>query len=175
MARLGAPARYFPIPDAIYRRHPKTGEFLYTSDEELFGGLDPGDGSALQLLAGAFAEALPEGEVRLIAPLSVGNHVDHQLVRVAAEELVVPVAYYPDYPYSRDHQDAEIFALAPGSFHPQVYPISPQGLTVWQDSAACYTSQISTFWPSEADLRDEIAFHSQRFGGTILWELGERA
>ena len=170
MARLNAPARYFTVPDAIYRRHPKTGEFLYTSGEELFGGLDPGDAPTVRLLAGTLAEALPGGEARLIAPLTVGNHVDHQLVRAAAEELAVPVAYYPDYPYSREHSDQDIAALAPAGYRPRAYPVSPDGLAAWQDSTAAYVSQISTFWASEAALRDEIDAHCTRFQGVTLWE-----
>jgi len=170
MTRLNAPARYFTVPDAIYRRHPKTGEFLYTSGEELFGGLDPGDAAAVRLLAGTLAEALPGGEVRLIAPLTVGNHVDHQLVRAAAEQLAVPIAYYPDYPYSREHRAEEIAALAPPGYHPLAYPVSADGLAAWQDSSAAYGSQISTFWASEAALREELAVHCARFHGVTLWE-----
>jgi LmbE family N-acetylglucosaminyl deacetylase len=174
MARLDAPSRYFAVPDAIYRRHPKTGEFLYTSDEELFGGLGPGDAAFVRLLAGTLAEALPGGEARLIAPLTVGNHVDHQLVRAAAEQLSVSVAYYPDYPYSREHSGGEIAALAPAGYRPQAYPVSADGLAAWQDSSAAYASQISTFWASEAALREEIAAHSARFQGVTLWEMGRR-
>jgi hypothetical protein len=48
--------------------------------------------------------------------------------------------------------------------------ISEEGLAAWQDSAGAYTSQISTFWKNEADMRRQIQIHSQSFNGMTLYE-----
>ena len=47
------------------------------------------------------AAALP-AEARLVSPMTLGGHIDHQLVRSAAESLGRPVWYYADYPYVVD-------------------------------------------------------------------------
>lgn len=39
----------------------------------------------------------------LLAPSGVGGHVDHVLVRTAAELSGVPVIYYSDFPYNQQH------------------------------------------------------------------------
>ena len=170
LARLGVGGRYFNLPDAIYRRHPKTGEFLYTSDAELFGAIQPGDQEHLRRLASELAKSLEPGDVTLVSPLTVGNHVDHVLVRVAASMLPVKTSYYPDYPYVRQYSGV-LDRMAPTSHFPVQHPISEEGLLAWQDSIAAYLSQLSTFWDSEQEMREEVSLHRDRFQGVTLWEM----
>ena len=40
---LGASVKHFSVPDAIYRRHPKTNEILYNAWEEMINGIAPGE------------------------------------------------------------------------------------------------------------------------------------
>jgi len=169
MEVLGVQARYFDLLDAIYRQQLRTDEYLYTSDEELFGGIHPGDRDNFRQLAIRLANALPDGEICLVAPLTVGNHVDHQLVRVAAEQLSVPISYYPDYPYTRTYHGS-IPNLVPEGWERREISISEEGLAAWQDSAGAYISQISTFWKDEADMRKQIEIHSETFNGMTLYE-----
>ena len=167
MAALGAVHRYFSVPDAIFRKDPKTGEALYTSDEDLFGGLHPGDGMLLERLAIDLAEHMHR-EVTLVLPLTIGNHVDHQLVRAAAELINAPRKYYADYPYVATRADV-ISALAPQGAKKTNYPVSAEGLAAWQASVAAHESQISTFWNSMEEMREAIAKHCETFGGVTLW------
>lgn len=167
MAVLGALSRNFDFPDAIYRKHPKTGEPMYTSREELFGGLNPGDEPIIRHLAAILAKLLPAGGI-VVAPLTVGNHVDHQLVRIVSELLPVRVWYYPEFPYTREFLN-EIQALIPRNYHSIISPVSQSGLAAWQESVAAYQSQISTFWSSTAEMRLELAQHAAKFGGVTFW------
>ena len=146
MKILGAKNRYFDFPDAIYRKHPKTSEALYVSHEDLFGGLDAGDDAIVRQLSSLLVDALPKDCV-LVAPLTVGNHVDHQLVRSVAEILPNQVIYYPEFPYSREFSQI-IPDLVPASHHVVELAISQRALKVWLHSAECYASQLSTFWTS---------------------------
>ncbi|QKW09736.1 PIG-L family deacetylase [Streptomyces sp. NA04227] len=45
----------------------------------------------------------PTGPTLLLAPLAVGGHVDHLLVRTAAELSTRDVVYYSDFPYNLRH------------------------------------------------------------------------
>lgn len=168
MAALGVPHEYFSLPDAIYRRHPRTGEPLYPTVESLFGGLQPGENDIWQRLAIEMAGRMPDGPARLVLPLGVGNHADHLLVRQAAESLSVSHWYYPDYPYTRTYPQAHL-ALAPSGLVPHAFPVSPAGLAAWQDSVAAYASQISSFWASIEDMRQDLERHSTAFGGVSLF------
>lgn len=164
---LGARVRYFDFPDAIYRKHPKTGEPMYTSREELFGGVHIGDHALLRRLTTIFADYLREDCV-LISPLTVGNHVDHQLVRMVAEMLPIQALYYSEFPYTQEFS-AVIPSLVPAGYRRAHAVVSAPGLAAWQASAAEYTSQISTFWASAEAMSKEIADHSNQFQGVTLW------
>jgi LmbE family N-acetylglucosaminyl deacetylase len=96
--RLGSIPRHFSIPDAIYRRSPSGGAPLYASDEALFGELNPEEDGLVAALRGKLQQALPP-QVQLVCPFGIGGHVDHRLVRAAAESLNRRLWYYADYPY----------------------------------------------------------------------------
>ena len=167
MRILGARVRHFNFPDAIYRKHPKSGEPMYISREDLFGGVNPGDEAIIRRLSLLLIEALPRDCV-LVSPLTVGNHVDHQLVRVVAEILPIKAVFYPEFPYTREFS-AVIPELVPEKYQGSALPVSQRGLAAWQESVAAYTSQISTFWSSLDEMYAEISHHSNQFGGVTLW------
>lgn len=95
---IGANVRLLPFHDAIYRGH------IYLSDDDLFSTPAAAD----QGLPGEIVSALglpgtPTPEVRIYAPLGIGNHVDHQLAFTAAASLARAgweVWFYEDIPYA---------------------------------------------------------------------------
>lgn len=168
MQILGAKIQHLSFPDAVYRRHPKTNEVLYESWETVIGGMAPGDEHLLQRVVVELSKLLPQNAA-LIAPLTLGNHVDHVLTRVAAEQLPRPVSFYLDFPYV-EKAAGEIPSLVPQGFQRTLHPVSELGLTAWQDGVAAYRSQLSTFWSSEMEMRQAIARHNQQYGGITLWK-----
>lgn len=167
MAVLGTSYRHFLIPDAIYRLHPKTGEPLYADWEEVIGGLHPGEQAYLQKTAQELSRHL-NGDELLVVPLGVGNHVDHQFTRSLAQMLGLPLYFYPDYPYTLRFAE-EIPYLAPSGSQPQTYAITLAGLAAWQESVACYASQISSFWGSLDEMKSAIKDFAQKYAGVTLW------
>ena len=97
--KMGAEPVYLDIPDCIYRTARNTGAHLYASEESLFGPLHPAERRLVERLSRRLARNLPP-EAQIVAPLSLGNHVDHQLTRLAAEQTGRALAYYADYPYA---------------------------------------------------------------------------
>jgi len=160
---LGASYRHLSAPDCIYRRSEQTGEYLYTSESSLTGPLHPDEESLVRRLSQTLKAALTP-EVSLVCPLGLGNHVDHQLARAAAERLNIPLWYYADYPYIRDIPDWE-----PENLKPIQHQISDEGVTAWQDSVAAHRSQISTFWKNIPEMRAEILDYARQMKGIILW------
>lgn len=164
---LGVVPRYFSFLDAVYRRSPVDGTPFYTSDEALFGELNPLEVDLIEALKRELEADLPRS-AELCCPLTIGGHVDHRLVRMAAERLSRRrLWYYADYPYvalSENNLDGFIQGMSS-----RLFPVSEEGLAAWETSAAAYTSQISTFWKDEADMRAAIASYCSREGGIRLW------
>ncbi len=100
---IGAQARHLGFKDAPFR------SVLYSN----FVGIIGGGFRPVRRLEKALARLLDELDPELVlAPLGVGNHVDHRLLRYAATKLVRPerLLYYEDRPYAfvRDQLDFTI-------------------------------------------------------------------
>ena len=171
--QLGAVPRYFDFLDCIYRKSA-AGEHLYQVGEEIFGGLDAEEETLIHSLTLLLSEEIPE-EARIVAPLGIGNHVDHELVRKAANRLEIPLLYYADYPYAREPEGHEIlvFMSRSAEWQPVHYSLSGEALEKWFLAANMYQSQISTFWNDQNQLRAEIEAFSGKMRGVKLWKTVE--
>ncbi len=157
--------RHFNLPDCIYRPHDQQTPHYYDSAEALFGEINPAETTLVAELTALLEQALPES-VQVICPLSLGGHVDHRLVRAAAERLKRPLLYYADYPYVLKTQ-LELDDLARSGWRRLPHSISPAGLEAWIAAVAAHRSQISTFWPDAASLRQAITEYA---AGLNLWQ-----
>lgn len=163
---LGATTVYWDLPDCIYRRLPD-GSFLVNGEDDLWQPLHPQEtGVAAALSAWLKAGLLPDDQ--LVAPMTLGSHVDHHLVRAAAEATGRRLAYYADYPYAIRHPQA-LHALLRPSWQAVCASISSEGLAGWQMAVAQHTSQISTFWHGPDEMRAALAQYWQAGGGACLW------
>ncbi len=176
-ARIGAQPVHFSLPDCIYRRNPQDGSAIIQSRDDLFNPIQPAEMPLVDELANDLSAALHERHLEdafLVAPLTLGGHVDHRITRAAAERLGKPLAYYPDFPYA-----VEVDASRPGLIDPgwakQAYPATQQDIAAWQDAVGQYASQISTFWSSQAEMRAAIRAYQDQGGGYYLWHTLEQA
>lgn len=179
-AILGATPRHLSVPDCIYRG----GEagYYYQSDAQIFGAIDPRELHLVDTLAAAFRQ-LPQAD-RIVAPLGIGHHVDHLLVRAAAEQTwgqtweqtkrARHLTYYEDYPYAeKPAARAAAFAHPPTGFawHAETIPLTDSALEAKCRAVAAFESQISTFFADDAALRRRIAEFAHARGGERLWFL----
>ena len=168
LAILGARARHLDIPDAIYRRNPVSGAAYVNANEQLFGEVDPAETALIERIAAELLELLPPA-AQVVCPLTLGHHIDHQIVRAAAERLGRSLWYYADYPYAVE--DAEKIArLVPAGARADVFPVSAAALSAWQASVAAHHSQISTFWPNPETMQIAIKQYSEQVGGVRIWQ-----
>ena len=143
-ARISATARHLGVPDCIYRftvldetedlsgeRGQDNRQFLYASEDALFGPLHPAEINLVKELSLEFSNTLPPG-AEIVSPLSLFGHVDHRLTRAAAEGLGRPLWYYADYPYILRAMD-QIEYLRQTGWEEVFFPVSPAGLTAWQE------------------------------------------
>lgn len=162
---LGAKPVHFGVPDCIYRRHPLTDDALYASEDAIFGVLDPAEYPLVEELAGNFRNRLAETDAyRVVSPLGIGGHVDHDLTCRVAEALGCPLFFYADYPYAMGSPLAK-----PEDLHAWGDEITQRDLLAWQDSVQSYHSQLSTFWKDTDGMKNALLeFHKQQ-NGVYLW------
>ena len=167
-SHLEATFRHFSIPDCIYRLAPESGEHLYTSEDSLFGEIDPREAILIRSLRAELASSLPF-DVQVVCPISIGGHVDHRLTRAAASGLAQSLWYYADYPYVLDKQDL-LSQLIEQGWKGVKNSISESGMKAWEKAVSEYRSQISTFWNSLADMRAALRVYKRQMGGVTLWQ-----
>ena len=166
---LGAEYVHWDFLDCIYRRHPGSGQLLYTAEEQIFGHLHPAETALVDRVAGRIAR-LPEHET-IYLPLTVGRHVDHQLLLAAARELqqAESTRYYEDFPYVCA---AGALAAALGDeadWEQQAMPLSPAALEARIEAIASYRSQIDILFGGLDQLRHEVVSQVTATGGERYW------
>lgn len=164
---LGASYRHLDLCDCIYRRGAN-GEFLYASESSLTGALHPADQTWMERLSTELERLIPP-RARLVSPLSIGNHVDHQLTRASAERLRRRLWYYADYPYVQS-RPAQLAEMLSSSWQPAHFKVTEQGLAAWQASIAAHASQISTFWRDQPSMQQAIRAYWALENTTNLWK-----
>jgi len=168
---LGADYLHWEYPDCIYRHDPLTGRTYYNSDEDIFGPVHLAEKELQNTLVEKLAK-LPE-HGRIMSPLAVGNHVDHQLTRRAAESYFERrLIYFEEYPYVADAGAVEkVIAAGEDTWHSQTISISTGAMEKKIEAIAAYASQISTFFLDRADLEQQVKRYAQIVGGERIWWL----
>ena len=168
VARLGAEAVVWSLPDAIYRLEPATGEPLYTDNDQLFGQLSPAEAPLVAELAAQMGALPPAG--RIVAPLVLGNHVDHQLVRAAAENAFASLYYYEDYPYVQRHPASLADMLHPANrWQSILYPLDETAIVARIEAIAAYESQMRVLFNGPEAMARLVRQQVVSTGGERLW------
>jgi LmbE family N-acetylglucosaminyl deacetylase len=174
LALLGAAGAHWHYLDCIYRYTPD-GHFPYASEEALWGEIHPAEETLLTELADGFSElTLSQGDAdreapTLYTPLAVGLHVDHQIVRRAAELTGQTLIYYEDYPYAENPAAVQTaLAMDDSQWRAELTPLSEEALEAKVAAIARYRSQLSTFWTDLAEMSTTIwTFANQTGGGQM--------
>ncbi len=154
LEHLGVDYLWLNYPDAIYRGTPA----YYTQDSQLMGGeVNPGDrwiDEELAEILVALRERLPD--TVWYAPLSIGRHVDHQIVCSAADRLTqlgAKVNLYEDFPYVARHSGSLVERLEEfgNTLEPGLVEMSEM-LPRRLQAAAKYASQTGVNFTDEASM-----------------------
>jgi LmbE family N-acetylglucosaminyl deacetylase len=171
---LGSNYLHFSIPDCIYRQ--RDGQYLYDSEEDLFGSLHNNESDLVDTLALDLEKAAEgqSGPTTAVCPIGFGGHVDHRLTHLAAEKWQkrrpeVDIWYYADFPYSLQEEGLQA-KLENEGWKGRLFPISEEGIEVWIAAVAAHQSQISTFWPDMEAMRRSIIDYLDGMGGVWLWK-----
>ncbi|MFF6777014.1 PIG-L deacetylase family protein [Streptomyces sp. NPDC012637] len=117
LARLGVGRRHAGFVDGLFRLDPTRGRWrrraaglvpelahVYPTNRLHLsrGRVSARDSETVRRVTDTVRDLLPQGQGVLLAPLGVGGHADHVLVRTAAVLSGLPAVYYSDFPYNLD-------------------------------------------------------------------------
>ena len=162
---LGAKTLRFEFLDCVYRRG-ENGEWLY--QEAVFGAIHPEDADLPAQITTAITPRLQPDDV-LVCQLGVGSHVDHVLVRQAAELLGRPLIYDIDMPYFLYKSDE--FGEKAAGMKESTHRITEASLERWIEAVVSYKSQLPSLnevvsTPERA--RASIRAYWEKWGGVRL-------
>lgn len=160
---VGAEIVHFDFLDCIYRRS-RQGTPLYP--ESVFVPAHRGDARLPQRMARVLKSELLPGDI-LVAPLALGGHVDHVLVRQAVELLARPILYYADIPYLLNYPDT--LAPAVAALEDSHFPLSAPAIDAWLAGIAAYRSQTSSLYRGEGSLEAAVRNYAAHLAGIRLW------
>jgi LmbE family N-acetylglucosaminyl deacetylase len=168
-AILGADYVHLDVPDCIYRLDPQQRTPLYNSDEDIFGDIQPAE-LALQERVAQLLQSLPPGN-QIVAPLAVGHHVDHLLVRAAAEQVWPGrLWYYEDFPYVENRGYLRrVLGDDLRLWRPDVFEVSERGMQAKFNAIWAFSSQLSTFFGGREEMEARVGGYCERAGGERLW------
>ena len=132
---VGATTVHFDFMDCIYRCD-ENGEWPYYNIS-----LPPHemDADLPRQIADVISPRLKPDD-KLVCQLSVGSHIDHVLVRQAAELLGRDLVYDIDVPYI--FYKAEELAPKSAGMRENVHTVTESGLKSWKEAVLAYKSQL---------------------------------
>jgi LmbE family N-acetylglucosaminyl deacetylase len=166
---VGAAWKHFEYLDCIYRSIPPNQEPLIQAAEDLFKPIPPSQEYLVDELHNTFSKLLP-GDAVIVSPLTIGGHVDHRMVRKAAEQATRRLLYYPDFPYVVSRKVDVPAWLGKGWKVGIQQPVNPLSLMAWGDAIQEYKSQVGGFWHDDPAMRLELQAYLTTGGGALLWQ-----
>ncbi|MFC8275629.1 PIG-L deacetylase family protein [Streptomyces sp. NPDC057271] len=158
MAEMGVAWRHFGLVDGLFRRKegrsPRTGglagrlpeiDHVYPTYRLHLsrGRVSRHDARTLRTVADAIGALPPSDRGLVLAPLGVGGHADHVLVRTAAELSGRRVAYYSDFPYNQQFEPDASFT----GRHAFVACAWEEGLADKRELIRGYRTQADALFP----------------------------
>ncbi len=162
---LGADFEHWDFSDAIYRQ--EGNRWLYPSRKSLIAAPDAADEALLFELTRRL-KIFSGLSVR--GPLAVGGHVDHRLVRLAAEAAgLAGLELYEDFPYARSRKHRWLARGISLGWRSRVIQLTPEELETKIEAISSFESQLGAAFSSGHDLRAEIEGFAQARGGERLY------
>jgi len=161
---LGADYIHLGLVDCIYRRHPRSGMPLYSTQDDVFGAIHPADLDSVFIDLSVALTTVPSAK-QMFAPLGIGNHVDHQLLCMAVEEVMATtVSFYEDYPYC-----VRSTWSAPPQASAKLHHIPTPALERKLRAIRAYSSQLSSLFSTESNMISQVTVDLRAVGGERFW------
>lgn len=163
-SELGAEYIHMGMIDCVYRCDPDSGDPFYPAQEDVFGSIRPNDLDTCLGELSRLIRALPSSE-HVLAPLGLGGHIDHKLVKLAIQQSSVgPVCFYEDYPYCVGAN-----GCGPSGTRARVHALSRMALEHKLRAIRAYESQLRPVFSTPENVKPCLTAYARVVGGERLW------
>jgi len=166
LRELKVPFRRGTYWRAMFRVRPN-GEAAYPSQESLHGEIAREDLALINQIAAMLSCVLTPDESILYAPLAASNHIDHKIVRAAAEKLGslgYSLYFYETFPYAeKDNALANVLHNLP-HWRAQIIHLPPEAWKAQIAALAHYPSLIATLFGNEQTAIERLQHYKQHIG-----------
>jgi LmbE family N-acetylglucosaminyl deacetylase len=168
-AYIGADTLHWPYLDCIYRYNPQTGEHLYPTDPSLFGPVDMSESELVSNISTRMMDLPSHHEV--LAPLALGNHVDHKITRQVATLTMdtAKLSFYEEFPYVIHGSEQLLSIESDVHWKSELIAVSSTALAARIQAMSNYQSQMSTFFEDGQDLNMQVDGYVRKIGGERIW------
>lgn len=160
---VGAKAVHFDFLDCIFRRSRK-GEILY---QDVFEAPHQAEADLPAQIAQTMVAWLKPGDL-VICQLGVGRHVDHLIVRKAAEMIGYDLLYDADMPYSA-RSPGELQEMT-ANMKEDILSVPESSLNSWITAIKTYQTQMASLYDSIGIVHQEVYSYWQMKRGVPLWK-----
>lgn len=166
---LGASVLHLGLLECIYRKN-KDGSPVYGKLHNLFDTDWRNEAGVLEEIVKVMTEQIGFNRYDAVfVPLGIGRHVDHRLVREAAEQArlrsgfhaQIDFMYYEDLPYLCYKRDISWQSELAGGLHARNVLLPRNGLKAKIHAVLHYRSQIGLLWPSKYGMLKMLAGHAR--------------
>jgi LmbE family N-acetylglucosaminyl deacetylase len=159
---VGARTVQLDFLDCIYRRG-RDGTALYS---DIHSAPDKADEELTSQIADALMARLKPDDV-ILCQLAIGGHVDHVVVRSAAEMLARPLIYCADIPYLFNYP--EDLSIKTAGMQESLQPVSETNFGHWLEAIGAYVSQINSLFENSESMQAKMRNYWSKRGGIPLW------
>lgn len=144
---FGGEVLHLDFIDAAWRK--KNNSPIYESDKDQFAGkIATDDEILIDKIASRIRSLIKTRKNPLVlAPLGVGGHADHLIVREVATRLGYPVLFWEDFPYNIDKDAANKFFAESAGLH-NFFSLNIKGFAQKRKAIKFYRSQIQMHFPN---------------------------
>lgn len=159
VAAIGASCIHLNLQECIYRRKPDNSP-CYQKLNELFLADLSLEQPVIQRVEARLSETLDLDYTQVYIPIGIGRHVDHGIVRQAAESWVWnthayeanQIAYYEDLPYKHYHSDSNWQKDLTANLERQTVQLSRANMRAKLSAVDHYKSQHRLLWKSRIEM-----------------------
>ena len=118
---------------------------------------------------GSRLDDLPRSE-QVVCPLAVGGHVDHRLVRLAAEREIEGLLYYEDVPYAEKRGALRRALGNTEAWENRTVELEESDLEAKIEACAAYRSQLAGLYKSADRMGKKMRRRDRKLGGERMWK-----
>jgi LmbE family N-acetylglucosaminyl deacetylase len=165
---LGAEVEHWPLLESVFRRGAG-GEVFYPTVSSIFADPAPADAAAVAGELEARLRALPAASA-VVAPLGVGGHVDHRLLRDAAVRVFGPgIGRYEDFPYVRAFRALSRTLGRRSGWRSESVPLDRTDVDAKIRAVAAYRTQVGPLFRGVRRMPRAVRRYARKVGGERLW------